>query len=495
MEPNTEQREIIRASRNRQNRRLVVDALAGTGKTSTLVQVAEANPYVQFLYIAYNTAAKEDAMARFPRNVECKTTHGMVFMAYGKRNSARLNAGRVPSWKAAAVLGLRDVRVEYCVSCEQPVERGDGSHAGHAVMAETLSSKAAASLATRTVDRFCYSADPEIVARHVPFVQGLDERLMPAVREAILPVARNAWADLTGAHGQLAFTHDMYLKLAQLDGWRPRKHTMLDEAQDTNPCVADMVLDTKMNLMVVGDPNQAIYEWRGATDAMAQVTATERLSLTGSYRFGPAVAEEANLWLEMLETPLRLRGWKKRNSTVVQDVEGEPDAILCRSNAGAIVSAMGELERGKKVAIVGGGAAIEKLAKAAEDLIAGRKTDHPDLLAFEDWAGVQRYCKEEPQDAGTLVPLVKAVDTHGTQAILNMTRMLVDERRQQPDVTVSTAHKAKGRQWTKVQIGGDFPQPKEDGGTLGKEELRLAYVAITRGMEQVGRGSLSWIHN
>jgi hypothetical protein len=455
--------------------------------------VGEASPYTQFLYVAYNRAIKEEAAARFPGNVKCMTSHGMVFMQYGKRYSHRLNAPRVTSRRTASILGLRTVRAEFCVSCNEPVQES-ASHASHAVMAETLEPVTVANLVMRTVDRFCHSADRKMTEWHVPFAKGVDPRLMPAIRQAVLPHARDAWADLTAAQGQLKFSHDMYLKLAQLDGWRAREGTiLLDEAQDTNECVSAMFKNmTGKRLMLVGDPNQAIYEWRGAKDAMEGFDAQERLSLTGSYRFGPAIAEEANLWLAALGTDLRLRGWRKRESTVTDYVEGTPDAILTRSNAGAIVAAMGQLEQNKKVAIVGGGNDIEALARAAMSLQRGERCDHPELVVFESWGDVQRYCKDEPEDAGTLVPLVRAVDAHGPQAIMNMTKQLVSE--EYADVTVSTAHKAKGRQWGRVQIGADFPVPNKEA-EPNKEEQRLAYVAVTRAMFEVGTGSLGYIRD
>jgi ATP-dependent exoDNAse (exonuclease V) beta subunit len=54
------------------------------------------------------------------------------------------------------------------------------------------------------------------------------------------------------------------------------------------------------------------------------------------------------------------------------------------------------------------------------------------------------------------------------------------------DVVVSTAHRAKGREWDTVQIGNDFPRPGEINPKTGEErgvtdeEARLIYVAVTR---------------
>ncbi|GAA0645529.1 hypothetical protein GCM10010174_80620 [Kutzneria viridogrisea] len=72
------------------------------------------------------------------------------------------------------------------------------------------------------------------------------------------------------------------------------------------------------------------------------------------------------------------------------------------------------------------------------------------------------------------------------------------------EVTVSTAHAAKGREWSTVRIAGDFPEPlDEEDTTLGGDprpgeiepsEARLAYVAVTRAQHQLDLGGLSWIN-
>src|SRR6202034_4661797 len=108
------------------------------------------------------------------------------------------------------------------------------------------------------------------------------------------------------------------------------------------------------------------------------------------------------LWLDQLGADLRIRGWKRLTSRVQYDDLDSPSAILTRSNAGCIAGAIRGLADGKRVAITGGGHEIEKLANAADDLMQGRKTSHEDLMAFDDWESVQRYVKEESEDAGSL---------------------------------------------------------------------------------------------
>jgi hypothetical protein len=474
-------------------RNLAIEAGAGTGKTSTMVEVVKASPYRQFLYLAYNASTKAEAKRRFPGNARCVTGHGLAFGSTGKEFAHRLDAPRVSSRRAAALMGLREQRFAFCLHCQYGVSGEEEEHRGHPVVAETIEAWRIASLVKRTAERFCYSADRKISAFHAPWVRGTDERVLPQIREYVAGIAAEWWAkDLTSTEGKLWYWPDIYLKTYQLAGPRIGQRTViLDEAQDTNDCVWDIIRQQAgKQVIAVGDTSQMIYEWRGSKNVMELVENAARLQLTGSYRFGPAVAEEANKWLARLGASLRLRGYRRLDSLVTdQPQEESPDAVLYRSNAGCIAGAMSALDQGGQVAIVGGGGAVRALARAAQDLIGGRKTEHPELVGFETWQAVRDYCKEEPEDAGTLGTLVKVVDEHGPAAILLMADRLVSE--EQASLVVSTAHKAKGREWNHVMIGSDFPQPvRQD---LPAEEMRLAYVAVTRAKLVLERGSLSWI--
>lgn len=87
--PTEEQTAII----HWQGRKLVVNAFAGTGKTSTLVSYAMACPESRMLYLAYNRAIRDEAERRFPFNVECKTSHQLAFARFGRHYQKRLVPG------------------------------------------------------------------------------------------------------------------------------------------------------------------------------------------------------------------------------------------------------------------------------------------------------------------------------------------------------------------------------------------------------------------
>ena len=298
----------------------------------------------------------------------------------------------------------------------------------------------------------------------------------------------------------MRFDHDHYLKIWALTRPRiPTDYLLLDEAQDTNPVVEHVFLDQRdhAQLVMVGDSAQAIYGWRGARDVMTGFDGTT-LTLSRSFRFGPALAQEANRWLHIADAPIRLTG----TESIPTDLSDcpTPDAVLCRTNAGAMTEVLTHLQAGHRTALVGGGTALRNLALAAQDLKEGRRTNHPELVLFPHWGAVQDYAAYDPSGSD-LQPLVDLVDRHGTPAILAAVDQLDEETHAQ--VIVSTAHKAKGREWPSVKIAADFHPPKDTDqrdehgnpvpGPIDDAEARLAYVAITRARHHLDRGSLAWI--
>ncbi|MEU2234047.1 UvrD-helicase domain-containing protein [Streptomyces vietnamensis] len=459
---------------------LALQAGAGTGKTSTLALLAQSTRR-RGRYIAYNRAIARDAATRFPSTVTCKTAHALAYAAIGHRYARRLDAPRRPAWRTGQDLGItKPVRIE-----------------GHDLAPTTLSNTV-----VKTVSRFCHSADTTLADHHVPPLRGLDS---PTARTQlagiVLPYARKAWDDLQHPQdGVVRFDPDHFLKIWSLTNPKiPADFLLLDEAQDTNP-VVEHVFNAQRDhaqLVLVGDSAQAIYHWRGAKDIMTGFDGTH-LTLSRSFRFGPRLAAEANRWLTIAGAPLRLTG----TDTMPTELGPltRPDAILCRTNVGAMKHVMNLLATGTPVALVGGGDSLRALALAARDLKHGRRTHHPELVLFPTWGTIQDYAAHDPSGRD-LQPLVDLVDTHGTDAILTAVSRLTTEENAQ--VTISTAHKAKGREWACVQVADDFTPPKDTDqqdsqgrpipGPIEDSEARLAYVAVTRARTHLDIGGLAWI--
>lgn len=461
---------------------LALQAGAGTGKTSTLVLLATRTKR-RGRYIAFNKAIAQDAAARFPPSVTCRTAHSLAYAATGHRYTRRLNGPRQAGWKTGRELGItKTVRIG---------ER-DVSH------------KALSHAVLRTVTHYCHSADPHLTRSHVPRLRGLEDHALHAqLAHVVLPFARKAWADLQQPDtGIMRFDHDHYLKIWALTGPRiDADFLLLDEAQDTNPVLEHVFTAQRdhAQLVMVGDSAQAIYGWRGARDVMTGFDG-HALSLSRSFRFGPRLATEANRWLTIAGAPIRLSG----TDTIPTDLAPAtaPDAVLCRTNIGAMTEVMNHLDSGRRVALAGGGDSLRALAGAARDLKEGRPSWHPELLLFTSWGELQDYAEYDPAGAD-LKPFVDLIDEHGPEAILAAVDRLTPETG--ADVTVSTAHRAKGREWNTVRIAPDFTPPKDTDqkdangrpvpGPIDDTEARLAYVAVTRARTRLDLGGLSWIHD
>lgn len=456
---------------------LVVEAGAGCGKSTTLKMAANTRRSAKGIYIAYNRALADEAKRSFPSSVWCKTAHGLAFGPVGKRYAHRLNGPRLPAREVAKILRIND-----------PVKISDTM--------PMIAPQQMARLVMDAVARFCNSADARPEPWHVKPLNGIGAPEMRVLRDVVAPLARTAWADLTSIDGSLRFTHDCYLKIFQLS--EPKLQCdflLLDEAQDASPVMAAIFdRQTHVQRIMVGDASQAIYQWRGAVDAMAKFQADARLTLTQSFRFGPAVADEANKWLETLDAPIRLCGFDPIESQLKP--LAAPDAVLCRTNGEAVAQLLAAAENGRRAALVGGGNDIRKLAEAAITLKEGRGTDHPELFMFRTWGEVQDYTEHDSAGSDLRV-FVRLIDSHGPETVIATVDRLVSEDR--ADVTVSTAHKAKGREWLKVRIADDFREPKatEDNPEpeIPREDAMLAYVAVTRAQRVLDRGGLAWVDN
>ncbi len=175
LKPTAEQLQIVEAARRGAN--LVIQAGAGTGKTSTLKMVARARRD-RSLYIAYNRSIAQEAGRSFPTHVTCRTAHSLAFAAVGKRFAHRLNGPRELPSRRAEILGTTflDLGPQLTIS---PVQM--------------------ARIAVETVTRFCYSAEDDITTEHVPHQHGVFGAAHAALAAAVVPYARRAWADVNDA--------------------------------------------------------------------------------------------------------------------------------------------------------------------------------------------------------------------------------------------------------------------------------------------------------
>ena len=460
---------------------LVVRAYAGTGKSSTLQAFAARRPKARMLYVVFNKAMQREAAARFAgMRVVPATAHALAYRAFGERYRHKLRPGLKPH-EVAAALGLD----------RGPAGRVAGLH-----------------LARRVIDslgRFLASADSTPGERHAApsarRFQGL-AATEAALREALIEWTARLWARMCDpgdpAVGQL---HDGYLKLYQLasprlDRW---DYLLADEAQDLNPVTLAILRPQPAWQVYVGDSHQQIYAFRGALDALDALVleGAPALTLSGSFRFGEAIAGAANaiLALKGADPPLRGLGGP---GAVGPLPEGAPRAALLRTNAGVFARTVEAIARGEPWTHVGGSAGyrFDELTDVA--LLAqgrGGEARDPFVRTFDQYAALRDYA-EETGDA-ELLSRCLVVERHGAktlpwvEAIARKTGAAAS-----PDeaaVAIGNVHKSKGLEWPAVELGDDFidladvpdPQrlPESQRALVLRalaEELNLLYVGATR---------------
>lgn len=505
IKPTSQQQAIIDAVASGED--VVVEALAGTGKSTTLRLIAEAFPEKRFRYVVFNKSQEIEAKRKMPKNVETRTGNSLaweyvdsVYKKFGLDLPKRFN-GDPASYLATDTQIAEEFKIK-----EYLVEKQVIAKKQTFTVKETLSPARAVSHLKKAINKFCNSTDQELSAAHFD-----PQYSYPA---NAVSDARAIMADITDPYGKTKITHNHIVKLwaksfrdlsISLKDRNTKFHIlMIDEAQDTNPVFGGVYAQqTHMQRIYVGDQNQAIYGFRGAEDELQKVKISTRLPLTESWRFGSNLSKPANLFLEKLDYPHQICGMRDELGIIIPRGSMEnPNAILCRTNAGVLKAIFERVEEGHSV-LVG--------AKYKQDL----------LSLLDSLAWLSGYLKKKPkihedlESYASMEDLKEAIDNYEeTKKIKELVKLFeengyeqaraifssLDGRNRKGAIEVTTAHRSKGSEWDRVQIYDDFWGYREDPDTgeikaPQPEEFRLAYVSVTRAKLELDLGSLSYILN
>lgn len=364
---------IVKAKKN-----VVIDALAGAGKTTTLIAAARAigrtRPDDGVLIITFNKKNADEARAKSPKeNTDGRTSHSLAFQALNPQQRKIVLKPNV-----AAVIS-RDSG-----TAQQP---GVAEHLGiedTLVNGENQNPEEVAGIVQKAIVNFCNSADKKIEPKH--FEMATADLGNPDVEHEfnpkLLEYANKFWEDITSdqklgyydkdtkkfvGKRRLRVTQDHSLKMWSLSEpdlselkvrGKPVKVVFFDEAQDTNPAVASVIKNNKdkVQLAYVGDPNQAIYGFRGAENAIdeAKKEVDAIVDLTMTRRFGDGLTGPGNAFLNLLGSRRRVKGVGTGGEVLPEsELPTGPDrAHLVRTNSGGVESILSYLESGKNVGVL-----------------------------------------------------------------------------------------------------------------------------------------------
>ncbi|BCU08463.1 UvrD-helicase domain-containing protein [Allochromatium tepidum] len=482
--PTSEQQAIIDSKADT----LIANAFAGTGKTATLVGFAKARPDARMLYLAFNRSVADEAKERFPSNVEARTSHSLAYGRYGHRYQSKLGYPRA--------FHARNILRPSLPSNEALVFSG---------------------LALEAVNRFLISSSAEISINHVAAGQA---RAIGVDPTDILEAAKSLWEAMQDPKDpSVPMPHDGYLKLYQLS--RPKldryDYILLDEAQDTNPCLFDIFNAQKTGRVLVGDQHQNIYGFRGAMNAMGRLRG-EHHNLTASFRFGEPVADVANAILGVFKgEPLSLRGFGGPSEVGMVPLQQRRTVYLHRTNAGLFARAVDLLHANIPMHFVGG----VKNYNFQTILDAFHLFDHnqrairdPFLRSFRTLENLEEYAEAvEDHEIKARLTVVKKY-TFRIPRLIERLEAAHEPDARKAGAELTTAHKSKGLEWEQVVLGEDFPDLMDSSGVplvsellppnaterpLEPDEANLLYVAATRARQHLVitpqlAGLLDWVH-
>jgi DNA helicase-2/ATP-dependent DNA helicase PcrA len=299
--------------------------------------------------------------------------------------------------------------------------------------------------------------------------------------------------------------------------WRYR-HLLVDEAQDMNPqqfAFFQALRGDRRDVFVVGDPLQAIYGWNGADPTLFdqlpdKLGGATVVRLLNNYRCSPAIVAAGLHILTSNGVAARARA-VRHDSERIEILRHADEFDEAGIVADRVVDAHRRLRRWADIAVLVrinaqrepilkalAGAGVPVSTGATSAVVAPLLQEVAALTnryALADWAIELRAAVTSDSPEMSVVDLVDDFLREHPAGPANgnmfMSWYNTSASRVDPDdgVDVLTFHSAKGREWHTVVIAGMekglLPHSSARTAAQKAEEVRLAYVAITRAAERL----------
>lgn len=462
----------------KENRFTTIQAKSGSGKTSTLYMLANGTED-KILYLAFNKSMAEEARRKMPDNVECRTLHSICYQQLDQALRHKLTR---PEGAYVNVAGTgNEIAKKFKIN--NLIDKNG----------KTLLTRAMIGLMVKqTVGKFEFSDDAHLGRKHFPTVYLADLKRKNINENKLITevvsYAKQLWRERIDPKSETIMTHDTYVKLFELSG-KDLGYDIIfgDEFQDVNPAFLSILRNAKAakRIVVVGDEFQSIYQFRGSQNMMKETsTYGVELPLTACFRFGPKVADVANMILEdkqPLAHPLVGKGFDTIVGSYVSDIVDytKPYTIIFRKNLTLLMEAMDRIADGEDIIINVDTKDFISMVDSVNALRRGdiEKVKHETVLPYATWEEFVD-CAESDPDAKRLLNVVVSGKANTIAHTLRTHRNSPTAK-----VTLTTAHKSKGLEWDQVVVANDFPSnynKEREWVGLEEAERNLLYVAHTR---------------
>lgn len=437
----TEQEEIIQAVKD--NELVKVIACAGTGKTTTLLQIVKAVRPKKALYIAFNKAIAEEAKTKFPTSVECKTIHALALKHVCKEID---------------FLTHRDIT--------DVTEYEDKM------------------IVISALETFFNSSSTNINTAFSHYDKHIEEACKAVIKRMQSDKIKSTFGFI------LKYFHLMLKAGHEID----YDMVLLDEAGDTTGVTLEIFKLIKANKKImVGDPHQNIYGFMNTIngfDKLANVGVTKKLTVT--FRNSQQIAKRVELFAQKnLEKDFKFSGEGSTHK------DGSY-AYISRTNSQLIFRMIMLKDANKDFTMTRSYKEIFALPLALISIRSGKEIfdsrfkwleDEHDTFTKHISLGKDffEYLKEKFHMDYPLLWSIKLLRQNSFGEIFETYNYCKNMKTSLSGITLTTAHACKGLEYDEVYIEDDLSKKVneiiEAGGPQDQtelEELNLAYVACTR---------------
>lgn len=465
MEPTEEQADILEAVRSTTSN-LILNALAGTGKTSTLQLIEKVSTQQPILYLAFNRRIADEASKKFSSTTSVRTLNGLGHRVWQKTQSQRLNLNPKKTqeiYKAIIAAMPKSVQ-SICHEAYWDVIEGVSKAKIVGYIPEGTYTHVKA-LATKAELIASLDEIPDSLTCDL-----IDATLTESIKQSYL--------------GTIDFADQIYMPTL-FGGTFPSFPLVLgDEAQDFSPInhkLLRRVVGRGTRLCTVGDPWQSIYAFRGAVQSGMEKIAG-RFECTGfplslSFRCPEAIVNH------VLPHVPHFR-WTKPGGKVevLKDLKlteiSNDCAILCRNNAPLYHLALRLLREGRSVSVAGselGPKILSIMRKFGDDSLSKSGV----LSAINTWC--TEKATKGSKSASDTADCMRVFASYGTTlgGSLAYAKKLFES---EGTIRLLTGHKAKGLEWPLVYHLDPWLIGKHEKSNHSQEE-NLRYVISTRAQE------------
>lgn len=454
---------------------LIVEAVAGSGKTTTIVEAMKRlGDEPAMIFLAFNKSIAEELKSR---GVNARTFHSLVFSPVMRAKGAR-NPNMDKLRELQGDLFTEEEGRMYGAFSRKLVGYAKGVGIG------------------------CLIDDVE--GAWYDLVEHHDLELDHDAAELHVAVALSRQLFHASLKSREVDFDDM-LYFAVKDGIALPKYdfVFVDEAQDTNPiqrAILRKIMTVGARLVAVGDPAQAIYGFRGADSESLRMIAEEfnakTLPLSVSYRCGSSIVEYARNWVGHIQPAPNAPEGKvtTRRQPWTPKMFEAGDLVVCRNTKPLIALGYRMLKDRKPVQILG-----REIGDGLIKLIEKQKAKGIDRLVEKLGKYLEREvekarAKNNEGKAAAVSDKVEAIfclidsldeNARTVPELCNVIRSLFENVRNA--TTLCTIHKAKGLEADRVYWLNRSLCPSKWAKQewQQQQERNLCYVAVTRAKSEL----------